>query len=133
MKYENIKKVIDSLQPGDLVRLTLNDTVLIDRVKFISNTPALSDILGSGEVSLSRLIQRGYDIEIAERAELKLPDQAGIYATKSGDMYVQLYVSDDDSSIEDAIWLVTGGRSYRYKDLPYDFLPLRLVELAPSE
>lgn len=132
MAYEDIKKVIDSLQPGDIVRLTLNDTVLIDRVKFFSGTPALSDILGSGEVSLPRLIQRGYDIEIAERAEMKFPDQAGIYATESGNTYVQLYLSNGDK-IEEAVWMVAGGRSYGYKDLPYDFLPLRLVELAPSE
>ncbi|URP22294.1 hypothetical protein SEA_BIG4_261 [Microbacterium phage Big4] len=128
-------KFIDSLDSGDLIRFTKGRSILEVSVQ-ISGGSACIRIPGSrSEQVVASLLIEGFSVELVSKADHAVPTEPGLYAPEDGEVGDFLYLYNPyPDTMDGAFWMTMGSSNrYAHTDLPYTYLPLRLIELASED
>lgn len=126
---------IEDLKSGDLIKFTKGRSTLVVNVQMNGGSACIHIPGSRNETIVASLLVEGFTVELVSKADHTIPTEPGLYAPVDGEVADYLYLYNRyPGTMEDAFWMTMGSSErYAHADLPYSYLPLRQIEVAPED
>lgn len=128
---QDINTLINTVKEGDIIELRKDAISIRGPIQFRDGESFIE--FGRDKIDVWVYIRMGYELTLVAEFAYGVPDAPGLYASTDSDgkevQYFQLWMNHD-GGLE---WSAMGnGSAMRHREMPFYYLPLRLVELAPK-